>query len=201
VGAFALTPGDGDTAVLLTLDPGTYTATIRGYNGAIGDVLAEVYDVSKNGTRLTNLSTLASISEVGGFISPGIVIEGNNPRTLVTRAIAPGLTTFGLPTEALLGDPSIAVLNSTGATVATNNNWNQAAAGISQAATLSAVFPAVGAFTLTSGGDAALISALAPGSFTLRAAAQTAGAGANQGGTSTTLNQTGMVLVEIYEVP
>ena len=40
VGAFALAPGDADTAVLLTLDPGTYTATIRGINGAIGDVLA-----------------------------------------------------------------------------------------------------------------------------------------------------------------
>jgi dienelactone hydrolase len=205
VGAFPLGAGDGDTAVLLTLDPGTYTATIRGFNGAVGDVLAEVYDVSKNGTRLTNLSTLASISEAGGFINPGIVIEGNNPRTLVARAVAPGLATFGLPTEALLGDPSITVLNSTGATVATNNNWNQAAAGgVSQAGTLAAVFPAVGAFNLTPGSDAALVSALAPGSFTLRAAAQanaTGGTGAAAGGTTTTVNQTGMVLVEIYEVP
>jgi hypothetical protein len=204
VGAFALAPGDADTAVLLTLDPGTYTATIRGINGAIGDVLAEVYDVSKNGTRLTNLSTLASISDVGGFINPGIVIQGNNPRTLVARAVAPGLATFGLPTNVLLGDPSISVLNASGAIIASNNNWNQAAAGgVSQAATLTAAFPAVGAFALSPGGDAALVSALAPGSFTLRAAAQTApsGAGQNQTGATNTINETGMVLVEIYEVP
>lgn len=203
VGAFPLAAGDADTAVLLTLDPGTYTATIRGINGAIGDVLAEVYDVSKNGTRLTNLSTLASISEAGGFINPGIVIEGNNPRTLVARAVAPGLAAFGLPTDVLLGDPSITVLNSSGTTVAANNNWNQATAGLSQAATLTAVFPAVGAFALTPGGDAALVSALAPGSFTLRAAAQATptGGGQNPGGTTTAANQTGMVLVEIYEVP
>ncbi len=97
------------------------------------------------------------------------------------------------------------MLNGTGATVATNNNWNQAAAGgVSQAGTLAAVFPAVGAFTLTPGNDAALVSALAPGSFTLRAAAQAApagGTGAATGGTTPTVNQTGMVLVEIYEVP
>jgi hypothetical protein len=40
VGAFALEPGARDAALLITLDPGTYTATIRGVGGATGDVLA-----------------------------------------------------------------------------------------------------------------------------------------------------------------
>src|SRR6185295_10547668 len=65
VGAFALAAGDVDAAVLLQLDPGTYTATLKGLNGTTGDVLAEIYDVSRNGTRLTNLSTLARISSAG----------------------------------------------------------------------------------------------------------------------------------------
>jgi hypothetical protein len=42
-------------------------------NGSVGDVLAEVYDVTKNNTRLTNLSTLASINEDGAVLLPAIV--------------------------------------------------------------------------------------------------------------------------------
>lgn len=42
VGAFALTPGSRDAALLLTLAPGAYTARI---DGGAGEVLAEVYFV------------------------------------------------------------------------------------------------------------------------------------------------------------
>src|SRR5262249_21556669 len=101
-GAFALSPGDLDTALLLQLDPGSYTATVRGVNGAVGDVLAEVYDVSKNGTRLTNLSTLGQIAGDGDLLIPGIVIAGNNARTLVVRAVGPGLATVGVPLSSVL---------------------------------------------------------------------------------------------------
>lgn len=204
VGAFALAPGDADAAVLLTLDPGTYTATVRGLNGSSGDVLAEVYDVSKNSTRLTNLSTFAKIDEEGGFVTPGIVIQGANPRTIVARAVAPGLTDFGIPTSALLGDPRITILNSTGGAVATNNNWSQPAAAGGQGATLNAVFPAIGAFALkATNSDAAVVSALAPGNFTLQASAAPVPPTPPNGVPVTTVlpNQTGSVLVEVYEVP
>ena len=195
VGAFTLAAGDLDAAVLLTnLAPGSYTATITGVNGAIGDVLAEVYDVSKNNTRLTNLSTLAKVAEDGDLVIPGIVVQGANPRTIVARAVGPGLGAFGLPADAIITDPRISVLNSTGATIDTNNNWAQAGA-----ATLNAVFPAVGAFGLTANSaDAALVTALTAGNFTLQAGA--APVPANAAG-ATTPNATGTVLVEVYEVP
>jgi len=201
VGAFALAPGDLDSAVLLQLDPGTYTATIKGLNGTIGDVLAEIYDVSRNGTRLTNLSTLAKIANEGDLLIPGIVIAGNNPRTLVVRAVAQGLSEFGLSADTTLGDPRISILttvNGNVQTVATNNNWAQGGA-----ATLSAAFPAVGAFPLRSANDAALLNALAPGNYTLQAgAAPLATVPAGQPPATTAApNQTGTVLVEVYEVP
>lgn len=202
VGAFALTAGDLDTAVLLQLDPGTYTATIRGLNGTIGDVLAEIYDVSRNGTRLTNLSTLAKITSEGDLLIPGIVIAGNNPRTLVVRAVAQGLSDFGLGADALLGDPRISILttlNGNVQTVATNNNWAQG--GV---ATLNAAFPAVGAFPLRAASDAALLNALAPGSYTLQAGAQPLAVvppGTQLPANFVAPNQTGSVLVEVYEVP
>ncbi len=204
VGAFALVSGDLDTAVLLTnLAPGSYTATIKGVNGATGDVLAEVYDVTKNNTRLTNLSTLAKIATEGDLLIPGIVVQGANPRTLVVRAVGPGLGDFGLPAESVLTDPRITVLNAAGATVDTNNNWYALAGGAVSTATqaLNAVFPAVGAFPLkvTNAADAALVTALTNGNFTLQAGA--APVPANPPAGATTPNATGSVLVEVYEVP
>lgn len=204
VGAFALVSGDLDTAVLLTnLAPGSYTATIKGMNGATGDVLAEVYDVTKNNTRLTNLSTLAKIATEGDLLIPGIVVQGANPRTLVVRAVGPGLGDFGLPAESVLTDPRITVLNAAGTTVDTNNNWYALAGGAVSPATqaLNAVFPAVGAFPLkvTNSADAALVTALTNGNFTLQAGA--APVLANPPAGATTPNATGSVLVEVYEVP
>jgi hypothetical protein len=202
VGAFALPAGGGDSAVVLAnLAPGAYTVTVKGVNGAVGDVLAEVYDVTKNSTRLTNLSTLASINNPGDQLVPGIVIQGANPRTLLIRAVGPGLTSVGLPASAVLGDPRVTVLSGS-TTVATNNNWSQGGA-TGQAASLTAAFPAVGAFALTAGSaDAALISALAAGNFTLQAdSSPTAANAGGQQTTTVTTNQTGLVLVEVYEVP
>lgn len=44
-GAFALTEGSRDAALLLQLDPGTYTAQVSGAAGATGISLLEVYEV------------------------------------------------------------------------------------------------------------------------------------------------------------
>ena len=199
VGAFALAAGDLDTAVLLTnLSPGSYTATIRGVNGSIGDVLAEVYDVTKNNTRLTNLSTLAKIANEGDLLVPGIVIQGTSPRTLLVRAVGPGIGDFGFPANAILTDPRINVLNATGVTVDTNNNWTQGGT-----ATLSAVFATTGAFPLktTNPTDSALVTALTAGNFTLQAGAAPAAPGGGGNAPTIVTNPIGAVLVEVYEVP
>lgn len=45
VGAFPLVTGSGDTAVLLELTPGNYTAQVSGLEGAGGVALLEVYEV------------------------------------------------------------------------------------------------------------------------------------------------------------
>jgi hypothetical protein len=45
VGAFALQPGSADSALLLTLAPGAYTAQLSGADGGTGIALIEVYEV------------------------------------------------------------------------------------------------------------------------------------------------------------
>ena len=46
VGAFALNPASLDSALLITLAPGAYTAVVTGANGATGTVLVEIYDAN-----------------------------------------------------------------------------------------------------------------------------------------------------------
>ena len=45
VGAFDLTLGSRDAALLITLAPGTYTAQISGSGGTTGEAIVEVYEV------------------------------------------------------------------------------------------------------------------------------------------------------------
>jgi hypothetical protein len=79
-----------------------------------------------------------------------------------------------------------------------NNNWNQSEAG-TDPATLNSVFSAVGAFSLrTTNGDAAVVNALAPGSYTLQAAPASL---LIQPGGNFSPSSTGRVLIEVYEVP
>ena len=45
-GAFAFAPDSLDAALLVTLEPGAYTAVVTGVGGATGLALVEVYDVN-----------------------------------------------------------------------------------------------------------------------------------------------------------
>jgi hypothetical protein len=45
IGAFAFADGSQDAALLLTLAPGNYSATVSGVSGAIGVALIEVYQL------------------------------------------------------------------------------------------------------------------------------------------------------------
>ncbi len=45
VGAFALTEGSRDSALLVTLSPGAYTIQVAGANATTGLALVEVYEV------------------------------------------------------------------------------------------------------------------------------------------------------------
>jgi hypothetical protein len=45
VGAFQLEAADWDSALLITLPPGVYSAQVSGRNGETGVVLLEVYEV------------------------------------------------------------------------------------------------------------------------------------------------------------
>jgi len=175
-GAFSLPASSLDTALLMSLPAGNYTAQI---NGGSGDALAEIYD-DDNGTspgRLVNLSARANVGTGANVVSAGFVINGSTSETILIRGVGPSLSSFGL--TGTLATPSLTLYNPAQTALQANSGWGNNA-------TLSAIFTQVNAFALSSAADAALVVTLPPGAYT----AQLSGVGST----------TGVALVEIYEV-
>jgi hypothetical protein len=185
VGAFLdvlPTLGEWDSAFLISLAPGAYTAQISGAGGTTGVALAEVYQVGSGPTQLVNISTRASVGVGASVEIAGLVIEGSQPTRVLIRAVGPTLANFSV--SGVLAQPSLTVFDSSGNTVATNTGWSTN----SNAATIATEAAAVGAFALPAGSaDCALLLTLEPGAYT----AQVSGVGGT----------TGIALVEAYLAP
>ena len=189
VGAFTLPANSRDAALIRTLPPGGYTAQIRGAGTTTGLALIELYEVgaTPDSTRLINLSTRAFVGTGATVMIPGITIApGAGARKLLIRAAGPALTGLGVP--GALADPTITVVNSAGATVATNDNWiTPAGSANADAAVLAATFTRAGAFAFPAGSkDSAALADFAPGGYTVQV--------------SGVANTTGVALVEVYDV-
>ncbi len=180
-GAFPLAPGSADCAVYVLLEPGAYTAPITAGDGGSGVALVEAYEVdTAEASRLVNLSTRARVTSGAGVAIPGLVLVGETARTLLVRAVGPGLAAFGV--GGTLARPSLIVMTGNRA-VAANAGWEASA----DPAALAAAAGRVGAFPLQSGrADAALIATLPAGAWTIQVAGADAGAG--------------VVLVEVYDL-
>ena len=108
VGAFPLVSGSADCALIVSLAPGAYTVQISGVGNTTGVALAEVYEVSSSGTRLSNISTRAQVGTGGNILIPGFVIAGSGYEQLLVRGDGPSLTQFGV--AGALAQPSLSVL-------------------------------------------------------------------------------------------
>ncbi len=181
VGAFAyMGPTSRDAAVALSVASGENSVKVSG--AGTGSVIAEIYDATPvdyfTGTtpRLINVSVLKPL---GNGFTAGFTVGGSGAKNVLVRAIGPTLgTAFGV--AGFAGDPQL-TLSSGQTAVASNDNWG----GVS---TLASAFSSVGAFALpATSRDAAVVASLNPGNYTVQVSG-VAGA-------------TGMILVEIYELP
>ena len=168
---------DLESAIVTTLDPGSYTAVVSGKNGGTGVSLVEAYDLDQAAdSELGNISTrgFVGVSEdvmIGGFILGG----GGAETTVVARGIGPSLTDFGV-TDAL-PDPTLELHDSNGALIQSNDNWKDEQQTEIEATGLQP----------TNDLESAVLATLAPGAYT----AIVAGSG----------GVTGVALVEVYRLP
>lgn len=117
---------------------------------------APAVDGAAPAARLGNLSTLGVARAGEGAMITGFTLAGAGRRSVLLRAVGPGLAPFGV--EGMLRDP-VLVLRSPAAEVARNDNWT--GAGMTAAAAR------VGAFSLPGGSaDAGLLIDLPGGNYT-----------------------------------
>ena len=168
---------DLESAILVTLNPGAYTAIVRGKSNGTGVALVEVYDLAQAAaSKLANISTRAFVSTGSNIVIAGFIL-GNNSGidNLVLRGLGPSLAGSGVPT--VLADPTLEVRDTNGALLIANNNWmdDPKQALIITAAGLAPTNPL----------ESAVAPQLAPGQYTALLA------GRNNG--------TGVGLIEVYD--
>jgi len=148
-------PNDLESALLVTLAPGAYTAIVRGNGNASGISLVEVYDLQPSATsKLANLSTRGLVGSGQNVMIGGTIVTGPDNARVVFRAIGPSLAGVGIPNA--LTDPQLDVFDGNGAKIFSNNNWKD-----SQQAAIASV-------GLSPGNDleSAIVLDLAPGNYT-----------------------------------
>ena len=73
-----------ESAIIATLDPGSYTAILRGRNSTTGNGLVEVYDLEPStelDTRLANISTRGFVQSGDNVMIGGVIIQGASRET------------------------------------------------------------------------------------------------------------------------
>ena len=169
---------DLESAIDITLPPGSYTGIILGKGGSTGIGLIEVYDLDKTETtKLGNISTRGFVGGTPGdsIIAGFILGNSNNADHIVIRGLGPSLASSGVPNT--LQNPTLELHNGDGVLLYTNNDWQD---NPSQAAEIAAAGLAPSDIR-----ESAISVTLPPGAYSAILAGQ--------------LNTTGNGLVEIYD--
>ena len=172
----------GDTALLVELEQGLYTAMVRSQDDTSGIALVEAFEVSENLTRFVNVSSRAFVGTGDEIVIPGFIVLGDLPSRVLIRAIGPGLEKKGV--AGVLKFPEITVFNILREPIAHNDGWGNLwnPAEINEASALVNTEP------LDEGSeDAAIILELEPGLYTVKVNGEN--------------NTTGVALVEVFALP
>jgi hypothetical protein len=178
-------PGDvRESAMIVTLPPGNYTAIVRGVANMTGVALVEVYDLSPApDSTLGNISTRSFVQTGDNVMIGGVIVQGTQPKRVIVRAIGPELTQYGVPN--VLADPTLELHDSTGALIASNDNWQHTIiGGIITSDQVQDIMDS--GHAPTDPRESAIIATLPPGNYTAIVR------GIN--------NTTGVALVEVYDL-
>jgi hypothetical protein len=111
-----------ESAIIADLQPGNYTAIVRGVNNTAGVALVEVYDLNPGASSsLGNISTRSFVRTGEHVMIGGFIVQGTGRNRVIIRAIGPELTQFGIPDA--LANPRLELRNGSGALIGSNDNW------------------------------------------------------------------------------
>jgi hypothetical protein len=174
-------PNSIESAIYVTLQPGSYTAVAKGFSDATtppgtGIGLVELYDVHLSASRAGNISSRGQVLTGQNVMIAGFVVGGTQYKQVIVRALGPSLATFHIADP--LADPTLELRNVNGALLQSNDNWQQQNPNTA----------AISSHHLAPSQprESALLATLAPGSYTaiVRGVA----------------NDTGTALAEVYDI-
>jgi hypothetical protein len=121
-----LAPNDpAESALVMTLDPGVYTAIVRGVNDTTGVALVEVYDIDGGTTdsKLANISTRGFVETGENVMIGGIILGGGGGgfSTVIVRGLGPSLSNANV--SEVLANPFLELHNGDGDLIDSNDNW------------------------------------------------------------------------------
>jgi hypothetical protein len=156
---------------------------VRGVNNITGVALVEVYDLSPDtNSTLGNISTRSFVQTGNDVMIGGFIVQGNQPKKVILRAIGAELTQYGVPDA--LANPTLELHDRTGALIAFNDNWQSTIIGGIITSDQRADIRNSG-YAPGDGRESAIIADLPPGNYTAIVR------GANI--------TTGVALVEVYD--
>jgi hypothetical protein len=161
-----------------SLDPGSYTAIVRGANNTTGVALVEVFDLNSGSSPaiLANISTRGFVGTTDKVLIGGIIILGASDQQVLIRAIGPSLAGQGV--NGALADPVLELHNQDGSLIYSNDNWMDPPNDVQ--AIMNTTIPP------TDEAESAILITLAPGNYTAIVS--------GKNGT------TGVALVEVYQI-
>jgi hypothetical protein len=78
-------------------------------------------------SQLSNISTRAFVQTGDNVVIGGFIVQGTDQKRVIVRAIGPELTQYGVPD--VLTNPTLELHDSTGALIASNDNWRHTVIG------------------------------------------------------------------------
>lgn len=122
ISASQLAPShDLESAIIVSLVPGRYTAVVRGAGNTAGTGLVDAFDLSPaSSARLANVSTRGLIQPGDKLMIAGFIVQ-NGPIPVVVRAIAPSLSMFNIANA--LPDTTLQLRDVNGGIVLENDDW------------------------------------------------------------------------------
>jgi hypothetical protein len=142
-----------ESAILVNVSPGNYTAVVSGWGGGQGTGLVEVYEMDANSARMMNISTRGPVGTEGEPMIGGLIAQGSAPKKIIVRALGPSLAGS---ISGTLADPVLELRDGSGNLMAANDDWGNSA----QAGEIAATIPPVSAR------ESAIIATLSPGNYT-----------------------------------
>jgi len=127
-------PADQESAIVATLNPGSYTTVVRGKDNGSGLGLVELYDLDQVASELANISSRGFVAAGDDVMIAGLIFSGENNATAVVRGLGPSLSQFGIGDS--LQDPILDLYDANGAVIASDDDWRDSQEAALEASTL-----------------------------------------------------------------